>query len=190
MSQRSPMNERYSTDKPKGTARKSASSAKPKREAAASVTIVSNTKTKAEKKAERKKLEAQQRAKTNKFYNPPTPEYKRMRKIWALFVVIAIACSVGSFFLMGKLPTEATTVILVVAYAAIFVAVYIDLVKIRRIRNAYAASQADSKVETRARKAAKAEKAEKLEKAAQAKEAAGSAPEKLSLGQRIKGVFK
>ena len=183
MTQRSPMNERYTTDKPKGTTRKSASSAKPKREAAATVTIVAPTKTKAEKKAERKKEEQKQRARDARYYNPRTPEYKRMRKYWVVCVVVALACSIGSFLLMNKAPVTVTTVMLVLAYAAIAVALYIDLVKIRRIRREYAAQQAGTKAETRALKAEKAKRAaEEAEKQAHANEK----PEKKGLFARFK----
>ena len=182
MTQRSPMNERYSTEKHKGTTRKSASSAKPKREAAASVTVVAKTKTKAEKKAEKKKLEARQREKTQKYYNPPTPEYKRMRKIWVAFVAGALIASITSFFVLGKVPSEVSTVILVIAYVCIACALYVDLVKIRRIRNKYAAAQRESKADTRARKAAvKANKRKAADNAA--------APVDNSVGGKIKRFF-
>ena len=45
MSQRNYMNDRYQDEGPKGTTRKSAASAKPKSKAAASVHILSSTKT-------------------------------------------------------------------------------------------------------------------------------------------------
>lgn len=175
MTQRSPMNERYTTEKPKGTTRKSASSAKPKREAAATVTVVTKTKTKAEKKAERKKEEQKQRERDARYYNPRTPEYKRMRAYWVACVVIALAGSIGSFLLMGRVPGAVTTALLIAAYAAIAVALYIDLVKIRRIRREYAAQQADTKAETRA---LKAEKAKRAQEAAQREEQAAQKAEK------------
>ena len=94
MTQRSPMNERYTTDKPKGTTRKSASSAKPKREAASSVTVVTTTKSKAQKKAERKAQEQKMRERDARYYNPRTPEYKRMRMYWGICVGLALAGSI------------------------------------------------------------------------------------------------
>lgn len=184
MSQRSPMNERYTTDKPKGTTRKSASSAKPKREAAASVTVVAKTKTKAEKKAERKKEEQKQRERDARYYNPRTPEYKRMRKYWVACVVVALACSIGSFLLMSNAPAAVTTALLILAYAAIAAALYIDLVKIRRIRRNYAAQQADSKAETRAIKAEKAQRA--AEAAAKQEKAAEKSAKKQGFFARFK----
>ena len=173
MTQRSPLNERYTTDKPKGTTRKSASSAKPKREAAATVTVVTKTKTKAEKKAERKKEEQRMRARDARYYNPGTPEYKRMRRLWVVFIVVALSCSILSFVLMNKVSTAVTTILLILAYAGIGIALYIDLVKIRRIRRDYALQQADTKAEKRVIAAEKvqreAEIAEREAKAAQQK---------------------
>ena len=173
MTQRSPLNERYTTDKPKGTTRKSASSAKPKREAAATVTVVTKTKTKAEKKAERKKEEQKMRARDARYYNPGTPEYKRMRRLWVVFIVVALSCSILSFVLMNKVSTAVTTILLILAYAGIGIALYIDLVKIRRIRRDYALRQADTKAEKRVIAAEKvqreAEIAEREAKAAQQK---------------------
>lgn len=178
MTQRSPLNERNTTDKPKGVTRKSASSAKPKREAAASVTVVTKTKTKAEKKAERRKEEQKRRARDARYYNPKTPEYKRMRMYWAICVGVALACAIGSFFLMNNAPTAVTTTLLIASYGAIGIALYIDLVKIRRIRRDYAEQHADSKAETRALKAQKQERAAQLEAQQQQ---ANNKPQKKSL---------
>ena len=182
MTQRSPLNERNTTDKPKGTTRKSASSAKPKREAAASVTVVTKTKTKAEKKAERRKEEQKRRARDARYYNPRTPEYKRMRMYWGICVGVALACAIGSFLLMNNVPTAVTTTLLIASYGAIGIALYIDLVKIRRIRRDYAEQHADSKAETRAMKAQKQERAAELK--AQQQEA-NSKPHKKSLLDRF-----
>ena len=52
MSQRNPMNERYTSEERTGTTRKSAASAKPKAKAAASVTVKSAKKTPEQRKAE------------------------------------------------------------------------------------------------------------------------------------------
>lgn len=54
MSQRNPMNERYTSEERTGTTRKSAASAKPKAKAAASVTVKSAKKTPEQRKAEEK----------------------------------------------------------------------------------------------------------------------------------------
>ena len=76
------MNERYTTDNHKGATRKSAASAKPVTKAASSVRIQPTEKTPQQKKAERKQQRAKQQERDRQFYNPPTAEYKRLRKIW------------------------------------------------------------------------------------------------------------
>lgn len=82
MSQRNPMNERYTSEDRTGVTRKSAASAKPKAKAAASVTVKSAKKTpeqrKAEEKAARKAAAAKQREVERKYYKPDTPRYKRL----------------------------------------------------------------------------------------------------------------
>lgn len=63
MAQRNPMNERYQGDGPQGKTRKSAAKLKPKTEAASSVHIEKKPQTKQERKAARKKRDAQLAAK-------------------------------------------------------------------------------------------------------------------------------
>lgn len=160
MTQRSFNNERYTDNKPKGTTRKSASSVKPKREAAGSVTIVTKTKAQkdAEKEAAKKKRDAKMREANTKYYNPRTPEYKRARRIWALFVVLAIALSVASFFLMPRVSDTVSTILIIAAYVCIAIAIGVDLIVIRKIRLKYAAEASQTKEQTRARKDAHAAK--------------------------------
>ena len=101
MSQRNPMNERYTSEERTGTTRKSAASAKPKAKAAASVTVKSAKKTpeqrKAEEKAARKAAAAKQREVERKYYKPDTPRYKRLRLIWWILLIAAIGCTTWSF---------------------------------------------------------------------------------------------
>ena len=101
MSQRNPMNERYTSEERTGTTRKSAASAKPKAKAAASVTVKSAKKTpeqrKAEEKAARKAAAAKQREVERKYYKPDTPRYKRLRLIWWILLIAAIGCTTLSF---------------------------------------------------------------------------------------------
>lgn len=93
MSQRNPMNERYTSEERTGTTRKSPASAKPKAKAAASVTVKSAKKTpeqrKAEEKAARKAAAAKQREVERKYYKPDTPRYKRLRLIWWILLIAA-----------------------------------------------------------------------------------------------------
>ena len=108
MSQRNPMNERYTSEDRTGVTRKSAASAKPKAKAAASVTVKSAKKTpeqrKAEEKAARKAAAAKQREVERKYYKPDTPRYKRLRAIWWVLLIAAIGCTTLSFVGQQSLP--------------------------------------------------------------------------------------
>lgn len=141
MSQRNPMNERYTRDDHKGVARKSAASAKPKAKAASSVTVVSSKKTpqqkKAEAKAERRKEEQRRSELNRKYYKPDTPAYKRYRKMWWACLILAVACVAGSWFLRGVVPEPMLIAVLVLAYVFIIAAFVIDFWKIRKERTAY-----------------------------------------------------
>ena len=94
MSQRNPMNERYTTEKHTGSTRKSAASAKPKTKAAASVTLGTTKKTqqqrKAEAKAARKKEQDRQRELDRKYYKPDTERYKKLKRLWWASLVGAV----------------------------------------------------------------------------------------------------
>ncbi|NHM14863.1 hypothetical protein GMI68_08865 [Eggerthellaceae bacterium zg-886] len=187
MSQRNPMNDRYTTEGPKGQTRKSAAAAKPKTKAASSVHVQPVEKTKEQKKAERKAKEKEDRQRQRnldaKYYNPPTPEYKKWRRIWWVLLIAAIICTVVSFFGRSAIPQELAFVILALAYVFIIAAFFVDFRTIRRIRRKYQeemeaantkaarAEQKRLKAEARAQKkeaeekfeAAKAEEAEKAE---------------------------
>ena len=169
MSQRNPMNERNTIEgAKKGVTRKSASAAKPKREAAASVHIAEKSakQKKAEKKEARRIENERQRKLDNKYYNPPTAEYKRMRRIWWIVLGAAIVMTILVFVGQSFLPSWAQVTLMVLAYAAIFAAIYIDMVKIRRIRRAYQAQMMGSKEERKAEKAAKAQRTKATQQAA------------------------
>ena len=116
MSQRNPMNERYTSEERTGTTRKSAASAKPKAKAAASVTVKSAKKTpeqrKAEEKAARKAAAAKQREVERKYYKPDTPRYKRLRLIWWILLIAAIGCTTLSFVGQQSLPPQVAVVTL------------------------------------------------------------------------------
>ena len=141
MSQRNPMNERYTTDKHTGKTRKSAASAKPKSKAAASVSYGSSKKTpqdrKAEEKARRKEETARQRELDRKYYKPDTERFKKLRIIWWVSLGCAVVFTAGSFLLRGVGPDWLSIVCLVLAYLSIIFAFYIDFSKIRKERRAY-----------------------------------------------------
>lgn len=133
MTQRNPMNERYQSEDRKGATRKSAASAKPVSKAASSVRIESTKKTPQQKKAERKQQRAKDAERDRQFYNPPTAEYKRLRKIWWVCLILAIILTVVSF--AGNnlgMPAPIMYVTLALAYVFIIAALYIDMANAAR----------------------------------------------------------
>ena len=116
MSQRNPMNDRYQTDEHRGQTRKSAATMKPKTKAASSVRIQPTVKTKQQKKADKKAARAKQTEIDRQYYNPPTPEYKRLRKIWWGLLIGAIVMTAMSWFGRAFLPEVGTYVVLGLAY--------------------------------------------------------------------------
>ncbi|WP_303252056.1 hypothetical protein [uncultured Senegalimassilia sp.] len=182
MTQRNPMNERYTTDNHKGATRKSAASAKPVTKAASSVRIQPTEKTPQQKKAERKQQRAKQQQRDRQFYNPPTAEYKRLRKIWWVCLIAAIVLTCLSF--AGNsfgMPAVATYVTLALAYVAIIAALYIDFAKCRKARQKYADEVLShpSKEQRAAEKKAKADQRAAEKKAAETP--AGPEPKKKGL---------
>lgn len=170
MSQRNPMNERYTAEDRQGKTRKSAASAKPKSKAASSVTVKSAKKTpeqrKAEEKAARKAAAAKQREAERKYYKPDTPRYKRLRTIWWVLLIGAIGCTTLSFVGQSSLPQTATVVTLVLAYVFIISAFVLDFTKIKKERLAYqermmALEEKNAKAEKQARRVQQAKQAAK-----------------------------
>lgn len=160
MSQRNPMNDRYQTDEHRGQTRKSAATMKPKTKAASSVRVQSTTKTKQQKKAEQKAARTKQSQIDRQYYNPPTAEYKRLRKIWWGLLIGAIAMTALSWLGRSFLPEAATYVVLGLAYVCIIGALYVDFSKIRKVRRAY-------QEEMMAKKSKEMRAAEKQQKATQ-----------------------
>lgn len=161
MSQRNPMNERYTSEDRTGVTRKSAASAKPKSKAAASVTVKSAKKTpeqrKAEEKAARKAAAAKQREVERKYYKPDTPRYKRLRAIWWVLLIAAIGCTTLSFVGQQSLPPAVGVVTLILAYVFIIAAFVLDFWKIKKERVAYqermlALEEKNAKAEKQARR--------------------------------------
>lgn len=141
MSQRNPMNERYTTEAHQGVSRKSAASAKPKAKAAASVTYGSPKKSKQERKAEQKEARRaeteRQREIDRKYYKPDTERYKKLRRLWWVSLIGAVVSVAASWMLRGTQPEWAAFVFLIAAYALIIFAFYLDFSKIRKERKAY-----------------------------------------------------
>ncbi len=159
MSQRNPMNERYTAEDRTGKTRKSAASAKPKAKAAASVRIEPTKKTpqqkKAEEKARRKQEAAKQRELDAKYYKPDTERYKKLRRAWWACLIGAAVCTIVSFVFQASMPVYLAFGILMAAYALIILAFYIDLSKIKKERAAYQARMVA--LEEKEKKRAKAE---------------------------------
>ena len=135
MSQRNPMNERYTSEERTGTTRKSAASAKPKAKAAA----------------------AKQREVERKYYKPDTPRYKRLRLIWWILLIAAIGCTTLSFVGQQSLPPQVAVVTLILAYVFIIAAFVLDFWKIKKERVAYqermlALEEKNAKAEKQARR--------------------------------------
>ena len=168
MSQRNPMNERYTSEERTGVTRKSAASAKPKSKAAASVTVKSAKKTpeqrKAAEKAARKEAAAKQREVERKYYKPDTPRYKRLRAIWWVMLIAAIGCTTLSFVGQGALPQWLSVTTLIAAYVFIIGAFVLDFWKIKKERVAYqermlALEEKNAKAEKQARRVQQAKQA-------------------------------
>lgn len=159
MSQRNPMNERYTAEDRTGKTRKSAASAKPKTKAAASVRMEPTKKTpqqkKAEEKARRKQEAAKQRELDAKYYKPDTERYKKLRRAWWLCLIGAAVCTIVSFVFQASMPVYLAFGILMAAYLFIILAFYIDLSKIKKERRAY--QERMMALEEKERKKAKAE---------------------------------
>lgn len=137
MTQRNPMNDRYQSEEHHGKTRRSAASAKPKSKAAASVRVQPKEKTKQQKRAEKKAVRQKQSELDRKYYNPPTEEYKRLRKIWWALLIGAIVMTVLSWLARSVLPEGASYVTLGLAYLFIIAALYVDISKVRKVRRAY-----------------------------------------------------
>ena len=142
MSQRNPMNDRYQQEH-KGQTKKSAASAKPKSRAANSVyvkTLSNKDKKKLEKERRRQERE-KQREMDRLFYNPPTPRYKKLRKIWWGCLAGAVVFTLLGMFVGGVMLNNdiVTFALITPGYVCIFVALWLDFTKIQNERRAYQA---------------------------------------------------
>ena len=194
MSQRNPMNERYTLgdEKRTGKTRKSSASAKPKAQRAATVRdpAPKTAKQKKEEARERERKQAQKAGMLQTIFED-TPAYKRLRKIWWVALGTAIACTALSFFLQSQTDMRSVSMVLmIVAYAAIIVAFWIDFGKIRKERKLYNASVLESK----SKEARREQKKLRAEMRAQEKEAAekfdaAKAEEEAKAAQKGQGFF-
>lgn len=212
MSQRNFMNERYNDEKRSGKTRKSASSAKPKAQRAATVRDPA-PKTKKQKKQERRERERKAEERASSMLQgryEDTEGYKRLRRIWWACLIAAVAFTALTFLantqranffesgpgaegalFMGIFDENAMrtagTVLLVLAYGLIIGAFYIDLGRIRKERKIFNASMLNnrSKEARKIQKQLKAEQREQEKEAAEKFEAAKAAEEE----KRANGLF-
>lgn len=213
MSQRNPMNERYTTEsKSGGVSRKSASSAKPKSNAAASVVIGTKKKkpAKGSKKApltkrEQKRRERDKQYEAEKRYgDPPTKKFKICKRMWIGFLIASVVTVAMSFVAskIENIPQWAPTGFLIAAYACIIVTLYLDLGQIRKMRKQYVAqmmasqtkeSRAEQKRERRAQreaeKQAELQRIEDEKKREEKKAQAKATRANMSFGGKVKAFF-
>ena len=168
MTQRNPMNDRYTEENRTGKTRKSSASAKPKAERAATV------REPAPKTKEHERKEAEKAQALNGRYEQ-TEGYKTLRRFWWGCLIGAIVLTAVSFYLTNQEGMQSVSMVaMVIAYALIIVAFYIDLGKIRKERKIYNASIANSnsKEARREQKRMRAEQREMEKEAAEKFEAA------------------
>jgi hypothetical protein len=124
------MNQRYQKNAKVGTTRKSASSSKPKREAGTYSASPA-------KKTEKKKS----------FFSPlPTsPEIKKWRRIWYALLAAAVVSYALTLYAQSIKNEVLLTVALAAELGAVAIAVGIDLIVIRKLRNAIIAEKKSGK---------------------------------------------
>ena len=155
------MNARYQKNTlPAGKTRKSAAASTPTRKGGGAATSSSSTSKKSSRGVVR--------------VDPPTPEFKKYRRQWWISLMTGMALVAVSFAIRTYGPKGAAwtniagAITLVLAYVAIFYALYIDWAKMRPMRQLWAKSGSTALPE----KPAKAEKAtaEKPDASASAKD--------------------
>lgn len=180
MAQRNPLNERYNDDSRSGKTRKSAASAKP------SSTRASTVRDPAPKSKKQKKKEAEERnrremekrnALPGKAAYESTPEYKKLRRMWAITLGGGVAMVLLAFVAVQyNLDSWIYITTIVLGYGLVIAAFVIDFAKIRKGRKAYYAVPDNSKEARAAQKKARAE-ARAQEKEAKEKAEAGEVEE-------------
>ena len=157
MARRSPTNARYQKyTGPEGKTRKSAAAAKPKKASSGAASKSSRGSSKSSKSA------------TPVARTPETPEYRAARKQWWICLASGLVLTMSSMllrkFLHASWVNPVSMVLLGLAYAAIFYALYVDWTKIRPMRKA-------------ADQDAKSDKASKAEKTSLDDSSTGSDPD-------------
>lgn len=183
------MNDRYQTDNVKGQTKKSAASLKPKSKAATSVYVKSTQKTPKEQREARREQQRKVRELERKYYDPPTPEYKRLRTIWWIVlgasIVLTILAMLGSTYIWPGNETL-TWACLIPAYGGIIVALWLDFSKIRKVRMKYQ----EEMLKKHPKEAKKHPATAAANKAAAKKEAEREAAKAESKGNFFTNLFK
>ena len=198
MTQRNPMNERYQTDDRQGKTRKSASQAKPTTKAA-STTRDPAPKTKKQKRQEERERIRKEEQKAHRIGMSSdsllSVQYRNYRRMYWVALVGAGVTAILSFILagFGESYGEISTTLLITAYILIFVALYIDLAKVRKLRkgNAEGIPRGNSK-EARRKQKEHAAKQREMQKEAEAKYAEAKAKGEVKepgLIDRLKAKF-
>ncbi|HEY3317150.1 MAG TPA: hypothetical protein VGK50_01830 [Coriobacteriia bacterium] len=139
MARRSPMNARYQKNTgPAGKTRRSASAAKPKREAGGQAPAP------AKKKGERPSFREALRG------GPSTPEMKKWRRVWAVLIAVAFATAlIAAFVPFVKTNRPLAMALIVIYLICLGGAFYVDLRIIRKLR---AQATADAKAADKSKK--------------------------------------
>jgi hypothetical protein len=132
------MNERYQKDTaPSGKTRRSAASAKPKRTTEGDAPAQKSTSSAKGKGSS---------ARPSFSIHPPTDEYRKIRRVWWVFMGAAVVLSTVSWWLWRQpMDRNYGTAVLVLAYASIGVAIWLDWTKMRPLRQEWAKEQARGK---------------------------------------------
>jgi len=132
MARRNAMNERYQKNTaPAGKTRRSAASAKPKRDAGKSSAPAKKT--------------ASSRGPL--VINPPTEEFRRLRRLWWMLLLASVIFTFSSLAVRQWFgQTTLANILLGIGYAGIFGALYLDWTKLRKMRREWAELQRTGKV--------------------------------------------
>lgn len=165
MARRSAQNQRYRKDAQVGSTRRSASSAKPKREAGESGGSGG--------KGGGKGSSSAGKGRSSVPLEPQTPEFKRWRKLWLWMLggtLGMVAATTGLRAIGGDIANGASFAALVGAYLLLGVGLWIDWTKLRPMRKEFRESIA-SGGKGKPKQPSKSDKAEKADKAAKAAKA-------------------
>lgn len=144
------MNERYGKHTaPAGKTRRSAASAKPKRAIADAPSAKKSPTTTA---AKRSRI----------VMNPSTPEFKKWRRVWWAFLILAMVLSTAAYFMWRDESLRSWgNYVLGAGYAMIFVALGIDWLKLRPMRAEWLKAGGAGKAAAKAERATSEKTAEK-----------------------------